>query len=417
MQRIMFLLIFIAIYLVLDYYAYQIVKHATEAYSDGLAKGLRITFWASSILMIVGLVLFATGGFMAAPRWVRAFFQGLTIIVILPKLFLAVFALIDDLIRLVKWIASLFDKTEASTIEKSGGITRGEFIAQAGMVAAAVPIIGGSYAILSGAHDYRVRHRKVPIKNLPSGFDGLKVAQLSDIHSGSFWNKRAVMGGVEMLLNEKPDMIFFTGDLVNDRATEMREYGSVFEKLKAPMGVYSVLGNHDYGDYVQWQSAAAKKQNLKDLIDIQRNMGWNPLLDENVIFTEGGEKLAVMGIQNWSAKGRFPKYGDLNKARLGTEDAAAKILLSHDPSHWQEQVVPEFKDVNLMLSGHTHGAQFGVETGNFRWSPVKLMYKEWADLYKEGDQHLYVNRGFGYLGFPGRLGILPEITILELVRA
>lgn len=417
MQRFMFILIFIAIYLVLDYYAYQIVKHATEVYSDGLAKGLRITFWVSSILMIIGLVLFATGGFMAAPRWVRAFFQGLTMIVILPKLFLAVFALVDDFVRLGKWIVGLFSRSETIVDKASGGITRGKFIAQAGMVAASVPIIGGSYAILSGAHDYRVRHRKVPIKNLPSGFNGIKVAQLSDIHSGSFWNKRAVMGGVDMLNNEKPDMILFTGDLVNDRATEMRDYGSVFEKLKAPMGVYSVLGNHDYGDYVHWSSAAAKQQNLKDLIDVQKNMGWRPLIDENVTFTEGGEKLALLGVQNWGAKGRFPKYGDLAKASIGAEDAAAKILLSHDPSHWQAQVVPEFKDIDLMLSGHTHGAQFGIETGNYKWSPVQLMYKEWADLYKEGDQHLYVNRGFGYLGFPGRLGILPEITILELVRA
>lgn len=418
MQRFMFVTILIAIYLVLDFYAFQLVKHAAEAYSDGIAKALKITFWVSSILLITGLLLFATGGFMYAPRWVRALFQGITLIVILPKLFLAVFALVDDVVRLGKWIAGMFTKPDAETADKaSNGISRSEFIAQAGVIAASVPIIGGSYAILSGAHDYRIRKRQVAIKNLPKSFEGLRIGQLSDIHSGSFWNKRAVMGGVEMMQNEKPDMILFTGDLVNDRSTEMRDYGEVFNKLKAPMGVYSVLGNHDYGDYVQWDSPAAKRKNLQDLIDIERNMGWTPLLDENVIFNEGGDKLALVGIQNWSAKGRFPKHGDLAKAIQGTEDAAVKVLMSHDPSHWKAQVIPEFGDIDLMLAGHTHGAQFGVETGNFRWSPVKMMYEEWADLYKQGEQYLYVNRGFGYLGFPGRLGILPEITILELVRA
>ncbi|MBI1183530.1 metallophosphoesterase [bacterium] len=416
MRRMSIVIVLIVIYLILDIYAFQLVKHAAASYSQFWSRAVIIGFWTSSVLLISGLLMFTTGAFMYTPRWLRAFFQALTIIVILPKLFLALFAFIDDVVRLGKWVASLFDKPENNVTETKNGISRGEFIAQAGMVAAAIPIVAGSYSVLSGAHDYRVRHRKIPIKNLPSSFEGLRIAQLSDIHSGSFWNKRAVQGGVEMLLTQKPDMIFFTGDLVNDRATEMRDYGEVFNKLKAPMGVFSTLGNHDYGDYVHWESEAAKRKNLQDLLQIERNMGWKPLMDENVIFSESGDKLAVIGIQNWSAKARFPKHGNLAKAVQGTEDAAVKLLLSHDPSHWRAQVLPQFGDIDLMLAGHTHGAQFGIETGNYRWSPVSMMYEEWADLYQENDQYLYVNRGFGYLGFPGRLGILPEITILELCR-
>jgi hypothetical protein len=274
-----------------------------------------------------------------------------------------------------------------------------------------------SYGVLSGAHDYQVHRKTLYLPNLPKSFDGLRFAQLSDIHSGSFFNKVAVRGGVEMLLKEKPDVVFFTGDLVNNVASEMKDYQDIFSKVKAPLGVYSTLGNHDYGDYVMWSSAEAKRKNLEDLKATHQLMGWRLLMNESQYLTQNGDKIAVMGIENWSAKGRFPKYGNLSKAHQNTEEASVKILLSHDPSHWRAEVLEDYKDIDLMLAGHTHGMQFGIEIGNFRWSPVQYFYEEWADLYSHANQYLYVNRGFGFIGYPGRIGILPEICIFELRRA
>lgn len=220
-----------------------------------------------------------------------------------------------------------------------------------------------------------------------------------------------------MLLREKPDVVFFTGDLVNNEASEMRDYQDIFAKVKAPLGVYSTLGNHDYGDYVMWASAEAKRKNLEDLKATHKLMGWNLLMNESRYLSQNGDKIAILGIENWSAKGRFPKYGSLAKAYENTDEASVKILLSHDPSHWRAEVLEQYEDIDLMLAGHTHGMQFGIEIGNFRWSPVQYFYEEWADLYTKANQYLYVNRGFGFIGYPGRIGILPEICIFELKRA
>ena len=219
-----------------------------------------------------------------------------------------------------------------------------------------------------------------------------------------------------MMRNEKPDLFVFTGDLVNSETPEVRDYKDIFAKLSAPLGAYSTLGNHDYGDYKQWPSAKAKQKNLEDLVQVHKEMGWDLLRNENRFIEVDGERIALLGVENWG-KGRFTKYGDLDKAYAGTEGVETKILLSHDPSHWDAQVRPNHSDIDLTLSGHTHGFQFGVEIGNFRWSPSQYMYDQWADLYKKGNQQIYVNRGFGFIGYPGRVGILPEITILELVRA
>ncbi len=329
------------------------------------------------------------------------------------KFFAGIFVFMDDIIRLGKYAyQGLFH----NGVEKpAGGISRSDFLAKSALVAGAIPAVTLGYGILSGAYDYRVRRRTIAMKNLPKAFDGLRVAQLSDIHSGSFYNKTAVKGGVEMMLAEKPDLFLFTGDLVNNDASEVKDYLNIFEKAKAPLGSFSVLGNHDYGDYKRWSSQSEKKQNLQNLIQSHKNMGWDILMNEHRYLEVDGERLAIIGVENWGMRG-FVKHGDLRAATENLE-ADAKILLSHDPSHWDAQIRPEFSDIDLTLSGHTHGFQFGVEIGNFRWSPSQYLYKQWADLYTEGNQHLYVNRGFGFLGYPGRVGILPEITILELKRA
>ena len=343
----------------------------------------------------------------------------------ISKFVVVIFLFIDEIWRAIQWVYQKFSGPETPTPTETAEVTqaventipRSEFLAKTGVILGAAPIVAISWGIISGAHDYRVRRKTLHLPNLPKEFDGVRIGQISDVHSGSFWNRTAVQGGIDMLNKEKADMVFFTGDLVNNMADEMRDYVEVFNKISAPLGVYSILGNHDYGDYVSWPSKQAKIKNLEKLIQTHRAMGWDILLDEHRILKEGDGELAIIGIENWGAKARFPKYGNLKNAYQGTEDVPVKLLLSHDPSHWQAEVVPMYKDIDLTLSGHTHGMQFGVEIGDFRWSPVKYVYKEWADLYQSGNQYLYVNRGFGYLGFPGRIGIVPEITIIELKKS
>jgi hypothetical protein len=248
---------------------------------------------------------------------------------------------------------------------------------------------------------------------LPEPFKGLRIVHISDIHSGSFTNKEAVEKGVQKILDTKPDLILFTGDLVNDAAEEMNEYKDVFAKLNAPLGVYSTLGNHDYGDYKTWPSEADKVANLDRLKAVHAEMGWKLLMNEHVMLERDGDRIAVIGIENWGAKG-FVQHGRLDLAYAGSEQVPFKILMSHDPSHWDAQV-KQYDDIHLTLSGHTHGMQFGVEIPGLRWSPIKYFYKQWAGLYEDGAQKLYVNRGFGFIGYPGRVGIMPEITVINLV--
>jgi len=344
---------------------------------------------------------------------------------VVSKFIYVIILLIDDTRRAGVWLAST-RKNRATTdneisdgeeqlVTPKQGISRSEFLLKSGIVVAALPIVPLSWGIVSGAYDYQVRHQKLVLPNLPKAFHGFKIAQISDVHSGSFYNKKAVLGGVEMLLGQKPDAIFFTGDLVNNVANEMRDYQDIFAKLTADHGVFSTLGNHDYGDYYYGQEdSAAKRKNLKDLIDTHKVMGWDLLMDENRTLKVDNEEIAIVGVQNWGT-GRFPKKGDINKALAGTEDKSVKLLLSHDPSHWRAQVLNT--DVDVMFAGHTHGMQFGVRGEHYQWSPAKFIYDEWAGLYTQNDKQLYVNTGYGFLGYPGRVGILPEITIFELVTA
>jgi predicted MPP superfamily phosphohydrolase len=306
-----------------------------------------------------------------------------------------------------------YSKTEGEGLTTGEGMTRSAFLSWAGMLAG-----GGLYGSLiygfGNKYNYHVKRLNLSYSNLPASFKGLKIVHISDIHSGSFNNKKAVMKGVEKILNEKPDLILFTGDLVNNVATEMDDYMDVFTALKAPLGVYSTLGNHDYGDYVHWESPEEKAANLQQLKQIHAALGWRLLMNEHISIEKNGEQIGLLGIENWSAKARFPKYGDMKKAYEGAGKYPFKILMSHDPSHWKAQVCTEYQQIDLTLSGHTHGMQFGVEIPGLKWSPVQYVYKEWAGLYEKDNQKLYVNRGFGFLGYPGRVGILPEITVIEL---
>jgi len=252
--------------------------------------------------------------------------------------------------------------------------------------------------------------------NLPEGFDGIKIVQLSDIHSGSFGGTRHLENAISLTLDQGADVIFHTGDLVNDRSSEAEEFGFTFEKLKAPLGVFSILGNHDYGDYVHWNSVEEKKQNLQMLIRLQQEFGWKMLNNAHTYIERNGSRIGLVGVENWSRSQRFKKYGNMGDAVQNFEKQPFNILLSHDPSHWNGEITSAYPYMDLTLSGHTHGMQFGIEIPGFRWSPVQYVYKEWADLYENNSQRLYVNRGLGFIGYPGRVGILPEITVLELKR-
>lgn len=411
MHRLTILLLVFLAFLALDYYVFQSIRVLVQNQNSWLKTGVYFLYWSLTALMIFGFVFWNRMASSGLAHF-RDFFTTGMVMNVLAKIFAGVFVLFDDIVRFGKFVYRGISQNGAVN-QAAEGINRSEFLAQSVVIAGAVPVAMMGYGILSGAYDYRIRRRPIPIANLPRAFDGLKIAQLSDIHSGSFFNKRAVQGGVDLLMAEKPDLFLFTGDLVNNESKEVKDYMDMFSKIKAPLGQFSVLGNHDYGDYKQWQSAKEKQQNLQDLIQSHRNMGWDIMLNEHRYVETNGERLALIGVENWGR--RFAQYGDLAKASENVE-ADTKILLSHDPSHWDAQVRPQFSDIDLTLSGHTHGFQFGIEIGNFRWSPSQYMYKQWADLYKEGNQYLYVNRGFGFLGYPGRIGILPEITILELKR-
>jgi len=411
----MTVIFFLIAFLLIDLYVFQAVLNVSKDWPEAWKMIMRYGFWLPSLLCFTALIWWSLADPYTISSGMRNWILTGLFATYFSKLFGVFFLLIDDGQRLFRWVAKLFTNSETEALPGEV-INRSQFLSQAAMVATAIPFGAMAYGIISGAHDYRVKRITLKLPNLPRQFDGIRLAQISDIHSGSFFNKTAVKGGVEMVMSEKPDMIFFTGDLVNNESTEVNEYLDVFNKLKAPLGVYSVTGNHDYGDYKNWSSNDAKQQNFEGLIEAHRLLGFDLLMNENRIIEEGGEKLAIMGIENWGA-GRFSKYGKLDQAYKGTDEASTKILLSHDPSHWDAQVRPQYHDINLMLSGHTHGFQFGVELGNFKWSPSQYAYKQWAGLYKEDNQYLYVNRGYGYLGYPGRVGMPPEITMIELKGA
>lgn len=416
MAKLISISILVLLLIVIDVYVYQALRTVFSSVSAGWWKVINVLFWGLTTLSVVAVYYYNFGGAYFLGRFSRSFLVAGLFVYYFPKLFAMLFLFVDDGVRFGKWVVSLFGNPDSRVLTDGNEITRSEFLSRAALVSAAVPMATLSFGILSGAYNYRVRRKSVYLPNLPKTFDGMTIGQLSDIHSGSFYNKVAVEGGVDMLMAEKPDLFVFTGDLVNNEASEFDDYFDVFKKIDAPLGKYAVLGNHDYGDYMRWASREQKLANLQKLKHAHHAMGWDLLLDQHRAIRVGNEEIGLLGIENWGT-GRFPKYGDLSKAAENTGDFPVKILLSHDPSHWDAQVRPEFPDIDLMLAGHTHGMQMGVEIGNFRWSPAKYVYKQWADLYEEDGQYIYVNRGFGFIGYPGRVGILPEVTVLELRSA
>ncbi len=408
LQRILLLS---ALLFLIDLYFFQAVKTLSADLAAPRKNLVYIGYWtftALSVVIVGSFILFPN---LAIPRFVKYYTMSVVLIFFFSKLLGALFLLIDDLRRLSVWGIS------AMSPDSGFDPTRKKFLTQVSLVMAAIPFTTLIYGMVRGAFNYQVRRVPLKLKNLPDSFIGTKIVQISDLHTGSFAFNSPLERVVKLIKKEAADIVFFTGDLVNNKAEEAENFRDILKNITAPKGVYSVVGNHDYGDYVPWDSAEAKADNFRRLTNFHKDIGWNLLMNENAIITKGNDKLAILGVENWSASNRFPRYGNLNKAKQGAEGAPVKLLLSHDPSHWEAQVIKEHPDIDVTFSGHTHGFQFGVEIPGFKWSPVQYVYKQWAGLYEQGMQKLYVNRGVGFLGYLGRVGISPEITVFELKKA
>jgi len=401
------LIIFLILVLALDFYALQSFR--------SVVRNPWITYgYASISLAILGYIVFQVMTFERGSGDNSGFYLAfsLFVLVYVPKLVLVVFMFGEDIFRVFEAAVNYFvSKSENPTLFSS----RRKFIGQLALGIAAIPFISILYGITKGKYNFKVLKYTLHFDDLPAAFDGYQISQISDIHSGSFDNKEKIEYAVDLVNKQASDVIMFTGDLVNSESKEMRPWKSIFSKLKAPDGVFSILGNHDYGDYTRWPSEEAKAENFQELLDIQKEMGFDLLRNESRFIEKEDARLAIIGVENWG-KG-FKQKGDLALASSKVDSNDFKILLSHDPSHWQYEVVKDPNQYHLTLSGHTHGMQFGIEIpGVIKWSPIKWRYKYWAGIYEKAGQYINVNRGFGFLAFPGRVGIWPEISVITLKK-
>lgn len=397
-------IIFIGIYIILDIYAYQAFKTVSRSP------------WIYYIYLFFSLAVLANliyqwnvpegGGLTGARSYAIGFFLAFFV----PKILIFVLLFGEDIVRvLVAGFSKLTHSGETFTVP-----SRRTFLSRLALGVAAIPFASFLYGMYQGRYNFRVLKYTLYFEDLPEAFDGYRISQISDVHCGSFDNSEKIQYGIDLVNEQGSDMIFFTGDLVNNKASELEGWTERFGGLKARDGVYSVLGNHDYGDYAEWPSPEAKKANLSALKNAHRDMGWDLLLNEHRLVEKNGQRLAIVGVENWGAGG-FKKAGDVELASEGLGATDFKILLSHDPSYWQEKIKKDPKNYQLTLSGHTHGMQFGIEIpGWFRWSPVQYRYENWAGIYEEFGRYINVNRGFGYLAYPGRVGIWPEVSVIEL---
>jgi predicted MPP superfamily phosphohydrolase len=395
-----------------EWYGYQAVRTVSQHLSPGARRGIAAAYWVIS-LGVWGLAFWAGNTRQSGNTVLKSYLMSLPLLLLAGKLFIFIPLLLEDLTRLGRWAVS--SATRPPGIE-GDPIPRSEFLAKLALAIGAIPFVALLWGMVKGATDYQVRRVTLRFPNLPPAFDGFKVVQISDLHTGSFSSTEPLQRAVEMINKQGADLILMTGDLVNNRATEVEPHIPALSQIKSELPIFSSLGNHDYGDYVQWESMSHKLDNLERLKRNHASMGWTLLNDTSHTITRGNDKIAVLGIQNSSSHLNFHTYGNLPKAHAASGDAPFKILLSHDPSYWESNIL-NYPDIDLTLSGHTHGMQFGVNLPFLKWSPVQYVYKQWAGLYEQGRQKLYVNTGLGYLGYPGRVGFLPEITLFELRRA
>ncbi|WP_303312608.1 metallophosphoesterase [Hymenobacter sp. BT730] len=412
MSRLLITLLFLALFVLAEWYGFQAVRTVLQHASPGARRAAAIGYWVLTAT-VWALATWAMITRHSSPASFKTYLGSLPVIFLATKLVILVFLLPEDLYRM--GLLAVRSITQPSGTS-NGLISRSEFLSRLALVVGSLPFISLVWGMAKGATDYQVKRVTLRFPNLPASFHGFKILQISDLHTGSFQSKEPLQRAVRMINAQKADLVFMTGDLVNNVATEVEEHIDTLAQIQSELPIFSILGNHDYGDYVEWESPEAKRANLQRLMNNHAKIGWRLLMDEHHQIERNGEKIAVLGVQNWGAQMRFPKYGNLAQAHAGSQEAPFKILLSHDPSHWDAQVV-NYPDIDLTLSGHTHGMQFGVNLPGFKWSPVQYAYKEWAGLYQRGQQYLYVNTGLGFLGYPGRVGFLPEITVFELQRA
>lgn len=396
------ILIITGIFFLLEFYIYQAFKTLAHQH------WLRILYWVVTIAVYAFFISEVLKFNRADTDHHRVQLVGsVFLIFFLPKLFIGFFLLLEDIFRGANYITQSFSSGE----NQLPG--RRRFLSLIGIGSAAVLSALFIDGIIFGKYRHNIRKVKLKINGLPNSFKGYKIIQISDVHSGSFFNPEKLQHAINLINEQNADLILFTGDMVNNYATEFEPFVPLFSNLLSKDGKLSVLGNHDYGDYGEWKSEEEKAQNIPRLIELQKKAGFEMLRNEHRIIEKNGEKLYILGVENWGEK-PFPQYGDLDKASLGIPPNAAKILMSHDPTHFDRIVKHHPANIQLTLSGHTHGMQFGIDLKNVRWSPVQYRYPKWADLYESQGKYLYVNRGFGVIGYPGRVGIDPEITLFEL---
>ena len=413
------ILIIAVILFLIDLYVFQGIKLLIQNRSLTTQRAVFWIYWIISALSIFIIFLGQWVDWHTWPKALRVYSFAMIFIIYLTKIFITIFMLLDDIIRLFRyifgWLAIKFSSSKE--VSETFRVSRLDFLIKTGFIVGAIPFFTLIYGMLKGAYNYKIHRTSLAFKDLPNEFEGLKIVQISDLHTGSFSSTEHLAKAVELIMNEKPDVIFFTGDLVNDIHTEALPFKEVFQRLKAPHGVFSILGNHDYGDYYKWPDINSKIENFEKLKSFHGDVGWKLLLNEHTYLEKGGAKIGLIGVENYSGKANFSRYGDMKIATENYEIQGVNILLSHDPSHWNTEITDKYKFIDLTLSGHTHGMQFGIEIPGFKWSPVQYMYKQWADLYEQEHQKLYVNRGLGFLGYPGRVGILPEISVFNLTKA
>ncbi len=338
---------------------------------------------------------------------------GVLLIIFIPKLIITLFMLFEDIFRV---LAGSFSKVVGTNTSGDFLPDRRSFVSKVALGIAAIPFLSLLYGVTYGKYNFKVIKQSVGFADLPNAFDGFKILQISDVHCGSFDNPEKISYAIDLINEQEFDIVLFTGDIVNTDALEIEPWIETFKRIRTPeFGKYSVLGNHDYGEYVTWSTPAKKKANFEAIKAIHPRIDFKLLLNESVDIVRGDEKIALVGVENWGRN--FKQAGDIDKASAGLTKDDFKVLMSHDPSHWELEVKNHPKNFHLTLSGHTHGMQFGIEIPGFlKWSPVQYVYKQWAGLYEHAERFIYVNRGFGFHAYPGRVGIMPEITMLELKK-
>ena len=403
--RIVFLCLLL---LIIELYTFQVLKTLIKS------KPILFSIQLISIIVLVYIVY----SIMQFDRSVgqtqhMMVIMGLLLIIYVPKLILTLVLMGEDIFRLGAGTVKYFIDYDKSTDFLN---SRRKFISQIGLGLAAVPFLSLIYGVTVGKYNYKVIKQRIFFPDLPEAFDGFTITQISDVHSGSFDNPEKINYAIDLVNEQNSDLILFTGDIVNTDAKEMHPWIETFNRIKKhEYGKYSVLGNHDYGEYVTWPSEAAKEDNFKAIKDLYGQIGFKLMLNEHTFIEKGDAKIALVGVENWGHN--FKKAGDINKASQHVSKEDFKILMSHDPSHWEHEVQHHDKNFHLTLSGHTHGMQFGIEIpGYFKWSLAQYVYKQWAGLYENVGRYVYVNRGFGFHAYPGRVGIMPEITVIELKK-